>query len=62
MPMEHNILLGQVPRPVSGLYDLRAITADNIHFGNTLRLDSVRKGAVGSVISGKLHGTDIIKF
>jgi len=51
--------LKQVGSPIQKLYSLREINADQIHFEEKL---IIRKGAVGTVVSGQLLGTPLIKF
>ena len=53
------IALKQVKAPKLKLYSLREIKADQIYFSDNL---VIGKGAVGSVISGKLFETPEIKF
>lgn len=45
--------------PIRKLYSLREIKADQIHFEENL---VIGKGAVGTVVPGKLYGTPMIKF
>ncbi|ORY30468.1 hypothetical protein BCR33DRAFT_566381 [Rhizoclosmatium globosum] len=59
LPDHKSLPLRPINAPIRGLYELRAINANQIHFTQTL---TVAKGAVGTVVTGDLHNHPGLKF